>query len=248
MTVDRDMCAIDATKKSNLNVRFGSVMDLPGAPERLRIVGILNVTPDSFSDGGRWLTPRDAASQGVHMHAEGADLIDVGGESTRPGAFRVSEDEELRRILPVGPGGPPRGRGAPRDGRRPRRPGRAAERPLPAPRRWPQTASPSPGTGHASNSRTGLSASPSQRQRTVITWPLAHLAQGCRPGTSPRRTSTRMHAVSPWVTATTGEQSAACRRTRRRNRLTRMVTSSTLSPPRIRRDGCAPAAPAAAQA
>jgi dihydropteroate synthase len=101
MTVDRDMRAIDATKKSNLNVRFDSVMDLPGASERLRIVGILNVTPDSFSDGGRWLTPRDAASQGVHMHAEGADLIDVGGESTRPGAFRVSEDEELRRILPV---------------------------------------------------------------------------------------------------------------------------------------------------
>jgi dihydropteroate synthase len=67
----------------------------------VRVVGILNVTPDSFSDGGRWLTPGKAAAHGVDLHAMGADLVDVGGESTRPGASRVSADEELRRILPV---------------------------------------------------------------------------------------------------------------------------------------------------
>ena len=64
-------------------------------------MGVLNVTPDSFSDGGRWLDPEAAVAHGREMAAEGADIIDVGGESTRPGALPVSEEEELRRVLPV---------------------------------------------------------------------------------------------------------------------------------------------------
>ncbi len=64
-------------------------------------MGVLNVTPDSFSDGGRWLDPDAAVAHGLAMVAEGADVIDVGGESTRPGAEPVAEDEEARRVLPV---------------------------------------------------------------------------------------------------------------------------------------------------
>lgn len=64
-------------------------------------MGILNVTPDSFSDGGRFLSVPKAVEQALKMQEEGADLIDVGGESTRPGAAPVSVEEELRRILPV---------------------------------------------------------------------------------------------------------------------------------------------------
>ena len=68
---------------------------------RTRIMGILNVTPDSFSDGGDWLDPRRAVRRGRAMLREGADLLDVGGESTRPGARAVSAAEERRRVLPV---------------------------------------------------------------------------------------------------------------------------------------------------
>jgi dihydropteroate synthase len=64
-------------------------------------MGILNVTPDSFTDGGLHLDPDAAVEAGVRMAAEGADIIDVGGESTRPGAAAVGEAEELRRVLPV---------------------------------------------------------------------------------------------------------------------------------------------------
>lgn len=64
-------------------------------------MGVVNVTPDSFSDGGEWLDPEDAIRHGRQLIAEGADVIDVGGESTRPGAVRPSIDEELRRVLPV---------------------------------------------------------------------------------------------------------------------------------------------------
>ncbi|GAB3604604.1 dihydropteroate synthase [Conyzicola nivalis] len=71
------------------------------ARPRPRIMGILNVTPDSFSDGGRYHSVDDAIAHGVAMHEQGADIIDVGGESTRPGAVRVSPDEEQRRVLPV---------------------------------------------------------------------------------------------------------------------------------------------------
>jgi len=69
--------------------------------ERPLVVGILNVTPDSFSDGGRWAEPAAALARARRMVDEGADLLDVGGESTRPGAAPVSAEEELRRVLPV---------------------------------------------------------------------------------------------------------------------------------------------------
>ncbi len=64
-------------------------------------MGVLNVTPDSFSDGGEFLDPDAAVARGVQIAAEGADIIDVGGESTRPGAEPVSAEEELRRVVPV---------------------------------------------------------------------------------------------------------------------------------------------------
>lgn len=65
------------------------------------VMGVLNVTPDSFSDGGRFFSEQAAVEQGVRMAAEGAAFIDVGGESTRPGAAAVDADEEARRVLPV---------------------------------------------------------------------------------------------------------------------------------------------------
>ena len=65
------------------------------------VMGVLNVTPDSFSDGGRFFDPERALSHARQMAAEGAEIIDIGGESTRPGAEPVSEEEELRRVLPV---------------------------------------------------------------------------------------------------------------------------------------------------
>jgi dihydropteroate synthase len=76
-------------------------MDLPRRAERICVVGVLNVTPDSFSDGGRYASVDDAVTHALEMQAAGADLIDVGGESTRPGARRVDAEEELRRVLPV---------------------------------------------------------------------------------------------------------------------------------------------------
>lgn len=69
--------------------------------QRGMIMGVLNVTPDSFSDGGQFFDAASAVSHGVQMAAEGADIIDVGGESTRPGAEPVSTEEELRRVIPV---------------------------------------------------------------------------------------------------------------------------------------------------
>jgi dihydropteroate synthase len=74
---------------------------IDGRGRATRIMGVLNVTPDSFSDGGRYFSTADAIAHGRELVAEGADIIDVGGESTRPGASRVALDEELRRILPV---------------------------------------------------------------------------------------------------------------------------------------------------
>lgn len=65
------------------------------------ILGVLNVTPDSFSDGGKWASTDAAIARGLALHADGADVIDVGGESTRPGAARVSPEEERARVLPV---------------------------------------------------------------------------------------------------------------------------------------------------
>jgi len=69
--------------------------------KRTIIMGILNVTPDSFSDGGKFFSVDDAVKQAVRMEEEGADIIDIGGESTRPGSNAISLDEEMNRVLPV---------------------------------------------------------------------------------------------------------------------------------------------------
>lgn len=69
--------------------------------ELMQIMGILNVTPDSFSDGGNFFAPEEAVEYALRMVEEGADIIDVGGESSRPGAAPVSVEEELRRVIPV---------------------------------------------------------------------------------------------------------------------------------------------------
>lgn len=69
--------------------------------ERTLVMGILNVTPDSFSDGGKFLDPFAAVDQAARMLDEGADIVDVGGESTRPGAAEVSTEDELSRVIPV---------------------------------------------------------------------------------------------------------------------------------------------------
>jgi len=76
----------------------GRVVDLSN---RGMIMGVLNVTPDSFSDGGQFFGTEPAVEHGIQMADEGADIIDVGGESTRPGAEPVSAEEELRRVIPV---------------------------------------------------------------------------------------------------------------------------------------------------
>src|SRR6185437_15133177 len=65
------------------------------------VMGVINVTPDSFSDGGRFFDTAQAVEQGVRLVGEGAAILDIGGESTRPGAAAVTEQEELRRVLPV---------------------------------------------------------------------------------------------------------------------------------------------------
>jgi len=78
----------------------GTVQGLPEW-DRCAVMGVVNVTPDSFSDGGRWFDTTTAVKHGLDLVAEGADLVDVGGESTRPGASRVDESEELRRVIPV---------------------------------------------------------------------------------------------------------------------------------------------------
>ncbi len=70
-------------------------------PGRTLVMGVVNVTPDSFSDGGQWFAPDVAVAHGRELLAQGADIVDVGGESTRPGAARVAASEELRRVLPV---------------------------------------------------------------------------------------------------------------------------------------------------
>lgn len=69
--------------------------------ERTLVMGVLNVTPDSFSDGGRFIDPEQAVRHALAMQGEGADLIDIGGESTRPGSEGISVEEELQRVLPV---------------------------------------------------------------------------------------------------------------------------------------------------
>lgn len=86
------------------NDLFAPVLDCAGRPLRLdrpRVVGILNCTPDSFSDGGIHASVDEAVAHGLRMAEEGADMLDVGGASTRPGADEVPAEEELRRVLPV---------------------------------------------------------------------------------------------------------------------------------------------------
>lgn len=88
----------------SLDDLFAPVLDCAGRPLRLdrpRVVGILNVTPDSFSDGGSHATVEEAVAHGLRMVEEGADMLDIGGESTRPGSEDVPLDEELRRVVPV---------------------------------------------------------------------------------------------------------------------------------------------------
>ena len=88
---------INGTRKMIVQFR-GKNLDLSS---RTHLMGILNVTPDSFSDGGRFFKFEDAVRQGIKMMEEGADLIDVGGESTRPGSDPLPKEEELSRVIPV---------------------------------------------------------------------------------------------------------------------------------------------------
>ena len=93
------LSAIDASDCVRvLPLLNGNVLNLQ---DRLLIMGILNVTPDSFSDGGKWNSLESAISHAKQMLAEGADVIDIGGESTRPGAAAVSQREEMERVIPV---------------------------------------------------------------------------------------------------------------------------------------------------
>lgn len=83
---------------------FATVLDCAGRRlvlDRPRVVGIVNVTPDSFSDGGSHATTEAAVAHGLRLAEEGADMLDIGGESTRPGAADVPLEEELRRVIPV---------------------------------------------------------------------------------------------------------------------------------------------------
>lgn len=86
-----------------MSVDGGPPREVPGLPSwgRCAVMGVVNVTPDSFSDGGRWFDTTAGIKRGLDLVAQGADLVDVGGESTRPGATRVDQEEELRRVLPV---------------------------------------------------------------------------------------------------------------------------------------------------
>jgi dihydropteroate synthase len=88
----------------NLPKRY--TLKLPGGAElqlgdRTLIMGVLNLTPDSFSDGGENLDPSQALDHALELEAAGADILDVGAESTRPGSARISEEEELHRLMPV---------------------------------------------------------------------------------------------------------------------------------------------------
>ncbi|TML81597.1 MAG: dihydropteroate synthase, partial [Actinobacteria bacterium] len=85
-------------RPNDLPLANGTVLRLS---DRTHVMGIVNVTPDSFSDGGRFLDTEDALKQGISMAEEGADIIDIGGESTRPGAEPVDAAQEISRVVPV---------------------------------------------------------------------------------------------------------------------------------------------------
>jgi dihydropteroate synthase len=84
-------------KRFHLRLRSGKLL----LGERTLVMGILNITPDSFSDGGKYLDSQAAVAHALRLEQEGADILDIGGESTRPGATPITPEEELRRILPV---------------------------------------------------------------------------------------------------------------------------------------------------
>jgi dihydropteroate synthase len=86
-------------KRKRFRVRLASRTLILG--ERTLVMGVLNVTPDSFSDGGRYLDSNAGVARALEIERDGADLLDIGGESTRPGSISISAEEELRRILPV---------------------------------------------------------------------------------------------------------------------------------------------------
>jgi dihydropteroate synthase len=89
---------------STVDAMFAPTLDCAGRIlvfDRPRVAGIINVTPDSFSDGGLYADTAHAVEHGLQLAAEGADMLDVGGESTRPGAADVAVEEELRRVIPV---------------------------------------------------------------------------------------------------------------------------------------------------
>lgn len=92
-------------RRRKFRLRLPAVAGLPSRTivlgERTLVMGVLNVTPDSFSDGGLFLDSDAAAARALEIERAGADLLDIGGESTRPGSLGVSAEEELRRILPV---------------------------------------------------------------------------------------------------------------------------------------------------
>ena len=99
--VARDITAILVnleTRQWKMELAHGCILELGS---QTRVMGILNVTPDSFSDGGRFLNADRAVAQALEMAAEGADIIDIGGASSRPGCQIADEDEEMKRILPV---------------------------------------------------------------------------------------------------------------------------------------------------
>lgn len=89
-----------ATSSASRDAAIAGLPELSGVGRTL-VMGVVNVTPDSFSDGGEWFEPTAAVAHGLELLGEGADLLDVGGESTRPGAVRVPVEQELARVLPV---------------------------------------------------------------------------------------------------------------------------------------------------
>lgn len=88
-------------KLRNIFKEIVEMIDLTEKKKRMKIMGILNVTPDSFYDGGRYVDAKTAISKGIEMFREGAEIIDVGGESSRPGSEPIDEETEMKRVLPV---------------------------------------------------------------------------------------------------------------------------------------------------
>ena len=92
-----DGCPVFHRKRFRLRLRSRALI----LGERTLVMGILNITPDSFSDGGRYLDSESAIARALQLERDGADILDIGGESTRPGAVAIPVEDELRRILPV---------------------------------------------------------------------------------------------------------------------------------------------------